>query len=71
MAFQEVATLKDKFETVSKGASLEIVLPRSTELNVSKILQDASPEALARLPSRRNLFFGNAIVPSTSAAKFN
>jgi hypothetical protein len=53
--------IKAAFETLSKDAHLDLLLPRSNEFNVSKLLQDGSPEELARIPSRRNLFFGSTL----------
>lgn len=58
MATQETSSIRSKFEVLSKGAYLDILLPRSDDIDVSKALQDGSPEELARMPSRRNLFFG-------------
>ena len=53
--------IKVAFETFSKGAYLDLFLPRSNDSDVSKLLKDAPPEELARIPSRRNIFFGSSI----------
>ena len=58
MATQETPDIKSKFEALSKGSYLDLLIPRSSDIDVSKILQDATPEELARMPTRRNLFFG-------------
>lgn len=59
MAFQETSSTRSRFEAVTKGAYLDLLLPKSNDIDVSKTLRDASPEELARIPSRRNLFFGS------------
>ena len=65
MASKEASgDIKAGFETLSNGAYLDLLLPRSNELDVLKLLRDASPEELTRIPSRRNLFFGTSIAMS-------
>lgn len=59
MATQETPSIKSRFEAFSKSAHLELLLPRSDDSGILKILQNGSPEDLSRLPSRRNLFFGS------------
>ena len=63
MAVQETPDIKSRFEALSKGSYLDLLIPRSRDIDVSKILQDATPEELARMPSRRNLFFGEDLPP--------
>jgi len=50
--------LKKRFETVSKGAFLDIILPQSPPTGILSALKDDSQEDWRKLPSRRNLFFG-------------
>ncbi|KAK3681516.1 hypothetical protein LTR37_020879 [Vermiconidia calcicola] len=56
MAAPEESNIKTQFATISKGAHLNVLLPRTPALDVSGIYRDGSPEDLTRLPSRRNLF---------------
>ncbi|KAK3725056.1 hypothetical protein LTR37_000566 [Vermiconidia calcicola] len=57
MSAPEESNIKTQFATISKGAHLNVLLPRTPDLDVSGIYRDGSPEDLTRLPSRRNLFF--------------
>ena len=50
--------IKKRFETLSKGAYFEVLLPRSSDFDAIALLKDGSPEELAKAPTRRNLFFG-------------
>ncbi|KAK0366766.1 hypothetical protein LTR91_021156 [Friedmanniomyces endolithicus] len=55
---QDLADVKKtRFEALSRGAYLDVLLPKSSDFNASALIQDGSPEELARAPSRRNLFF--------------
>ena len=58
MASTEAAQLKSQFDALSKGAYLDILLPKSPDLDIQKALQEGSIEDVSRIPSRRNLFFG-------------
>ena len=51
--------IKQQFEAFARTAHLDVLLPRSNDLTIHKILQEGSPEDVFRVPSRRNLFFGN------------
>jgi len=55
---QDPADVKSRFETLSRGAYLDVLLPKASDFNASALIQSGSPEELARAPSRRNLFFG-------------
>ena len=61
MTDKGLTDLKFKFEALTKGAYLDILIPKSSDDNVSKLLHDGTPEELARLPARRNLYFGRSI----------
>ncbi|TKA72056.1 hypothetical protein B0A55_06661 [Friedmanniomyces simplex] len=54
---QDDADARSRFEALSKGAYLDVLLPKSSDFNASALIRDGSPEELARAPSRRNLFF--------------
>ncbi|KAK4902165.1 hypothetical protein LTR27_001067 [Elasticomyces elasticus] len=49
--------LRAQFDTLSKGAYLDVLLPKSPDFNAGTLVKDGSSEELARAPSRRNLFF--------------
>ncbi|KAK5134939.1 hypothetical protein LTR08_005890 [Meristemomyces frigidus] len=49
--------IKTRFEALSRGAYFEVLLPRSSDFDAVALLRDASPEELAKAPTRRNLFF--------------
>ncbi|KAK3618234.1 hypothetical protein LTR56_024778 [Elasticomyces elasticus] len=49
--------LRSQFDTLSKGAYLDVLLPKSPDFNAGALVKDGSSEELARAPSRRNLFF--------------
>lgn len=58
-------TLTSRFEAVSKGAYLDVLLPKSSDFDASALIRDGSPEELARAPSRRDLFFGTLTLRGT------
>ncbi|KAK5108381.1 hypothetical protein LTR62_008337 [Meristemomyces frigidus] len=49
------------FETLSKGAYLDILLPQSKNFDAAALVRAGQPEELARAPTRRNLFFDEKI----------
>ncbi|KAK1819744.1 hypothetical protein LTR12_005770 [Friedmanniomyces endolithicus] len=57
MAQDPADVKKTRFEALSRGAYLDVLLPKSSDFNASALIQDGSPEELARASSRRNLFF--------------
>ncbi|KAK0356186.1 hypothetical protein LTR02_011654 [Friedmanniomyces endolithicus] len=57
MAQDPADVKKTRFEALSRGAYLDVMLPKSSDFSASALIQDGSPEELARAPSRRNLFF--------------
>ena len=46
------------FEALAKASYLDVLLPKTTDLDVLKLLRSGSPDELLRAPARRNLFFG-------------
>jgi len=47
-----------RFDTLTKGAFLDVLLPKDPDLDVAAILKSEAPESIGQAPSRRNLFFG-------------
>ena len=47
-----------RFDTLTKGAFLDVLLPKDPDLDVAAILRSETPESIGQTPSRRNLFFG-------------
>lgn len=64
MTTTDSTNLKSDFETISKGAYLDVLIPRSADFDAARLLRDGFPEAVARAPTRRNLFFGNVLLPN-------
>ncbi|KAK5734858.1 hypothetical protein LTR17_008630 [Elasticomyces elasticus] len=63
--------LRSQFDTLSKGAYLDVLLPKSPDFNAGALVKDGSSEELARAPSRRNLFFdesANIVIVLRTAA---
>lgn len=53
----ESKELKKDFETLSRNAYLDVLVPRSSDVDVKRLLDDG-PEGLFQLPTRRNVFLG-------------
>jgi len=51
--------IKSQFESFSKQAYLDVLLPKNDDFDATLVLRDGSPEELQRAPSRRHLFFGS------------
>lgn len=49
---------KTQFEALSKAAYLDVLLPKMADFDAASLLRSASPDEIARVPARRNLFFG-------------
>ena len=47
------AALTTRFESLSKGAYLDVLLPRASDFDAVSLIRDGTPEELARAPSRR------------------
>jgi len=58
MAAQKNEETRLAFESLSRGAFLDVLLPRDPALDLATILKDGSLEEIGRVPSRRTLFFG-------------
>lgn len=54
--------LKVRFDTISKGAVLDIILPQSPPRELLSALKDGTLEDLRKVTLRRNLFFGMKII---------
>jgi hypothetical protein len=63
------AAAKGPFERLSKGAYLDVLLPRSPDFDAAHLIKDGKPEELARAPARRTLFFGMAVNICESAQR--
>lgn len=50
--------IKTHFETISRSAYLDVLLPKSPDFDAAALLRDGSPDEISRAPARRNLFFG-------------
>ena len=49
---------KSDFESLSKGALLEVLLPADGSFDAVAILQAGNPEEIKKAPARKHLFFG-------------
>jgi hypothetical protein len=49
---------KSDFESLSKGALLEVLLPADGQFDAVTILQAGNPEEIKKAPARKHLFFG-------------
>lgn len=51
---------KTPFEILSKGAVLDVLIPKSDAFDAAAVLrgEDGSPDDLQSVPLRRHLFFG-------------
>ena len=49
---------KTGFETLAKGAYLDVLLPKTSHFDAVTLVESGSAEELAKAPTRRNLFFG-------------
>jgi len=49
---------KTAFETLAKGAYLDVLLPKTSDFNAAALIESGSADELAKAPTRRNLFFG-------------
>ena len=50
--------IKSDFETLSKGALLEVLLPADGKFDAVAFLQAGNPEEVRKAPARKHLFFG-------------
>ncbi|KAK3672289.1 hypothetical protein LTR78_007829 [Recurvomyces mirabilis] len=48
---------KAAFEALSKGAYLDVLLPKTSGFDAASLVESGSAEELAKLPTRRTLFF--------------
>lgn len=51
--------IKSQFDSLSKEAFFDVLLPKSADFDAAKALRNGTPEDLHRAPARRNLFFGS------------
>ena len=60
MSKDKASDLRARFEALSKGAVLDVLIPKTEAFNAAAALrrEDASPEDLQSVPLRRHLFFG-------------
>jgi hypothetical protein len=49
---------KSDFESLSKGALLEVLLPADGKFDAVALLQAGNPEEVRKAPARKHLFFG-------------
>jgi len=49
---------KSDFESLSKGALLEVLLPADGTFDAVATLQAGTPEEIKKAPARKHLFFG-------------
>lgn len=50
--------IKSEFESLSKGALLEVLLPADGKFDAVALLQAGNPEEVRKAPARKHLFFG-------------
>lgn len=60
MSTDSANDVKTQFENLSKGAVLDVLIPKSDAFNAAAVLrgEDGSPNDLQSVPLRRHLFFG-------------
>ena len=51
--------IKSQFDSLSKEAFFDVLLPKSADFDAAEALRNGAPEDLHRAPARRNLFFGS------------
>lgn len=55
--------IKSDFESLSKGALLEVLLPAEGKFDAVALLQAGNPEEVRKAPTRKHLFFGKSLKP--------
>lgn len=60
MSEDKAPGVKTRFEALSKGAVLDVLIPKSEAFDAAAALrgENGSPEDLQSVPLRRHLFFG-------------
>nr|POE91157.1 hypothetical protein CFP56_75875 [Quercus suber] len=57
----DAKTIRAQFERVAKSASLDVLIPKSSEFDAISFLKDDSIENFRQAPSRRNLFLDERV----------
>jgi len=55
--------IKTDFESLSKGALLEVLLPADGKFDAVALLLAGNPEEVRKAPTRKHLFFGQSLTP--------
>ena len=60
MASSHNQDIKTRFDELSAGSQLDILVPTSADFDPTTLFHDGLPGRLSSAPSRRNLYYGTA-----------